>query len=270
MVAINNQYDNKLNLHLSTIKEEDSMKKYKLTFHGSIEELKDLVKKEELQGTWELADSIKPHRFVSNKGGILLWYPSTNSVVFQGKSTDELLHVNLKKAIEQSRISNSNSRIAHSERVFIVHGHDMDSKDQLELILYKLGIENQFILQNTAGNGITIIEELEKEIVKTQNRFGIVLLTPDDYGYSSTEGIESRQPRARQNVILEMGMLLSSLGRENVVILQKQHLEKPSDISGIIYLPFNEHVKDIAHKLIQRLQHSGFKIDNNDIANALS
>lgn len=71
-------------------------------------------------------------------------------------------------------------------------------------------------------------------------------------------------------MVLEMGMLLSSLGREKVVILQKQYLEKPSDISGIIYLPFNKHIKEIVPKLAGRLQQSGFKITSTQITNACS
>ena len=38
--------------------------------------------------------------------------------------------------------------------------------------------------------------------------------------------------RARQNVILELGMLLVRLGRKRVAILHKGSLELPSDITG--------------------------------------
>lgn len=158
------------------------------------------------------------------------------------------------------------------KKIFIVHGHDHVAKEQLELILHKLGLVEQFILQNTGGSGLTIIEELEKEIGKNQTgmRFGIVLLTPDDIGYAKEDGEDNKQPRARQNVVLEMGMLLSSLGRQNVAILQKQHLEQPSDAAGILYLHFNEHVKETVPRLAQRLQQSGFNISPNQIAIASS
>nr|WP_280109568.1 TIR domain-containing protein [Bartonella florencae] len=45
-----------------------------------------------------------------------------------------------------------------------------------------------YLLQNTSGNGLTIIEALEKEICKPTSSigFGIVLLTPDDMGYFKT------------------------------------------------------------------------------------
>ena len=122
------------------------------------------------------------------------------------------------------------------------------------------------------GTGLTIIEELEREIGQgqTATRFGIVLLTPDDMGYSKRAGEAEIQPRARQNVVLEMGMLLSSLGRSNVAILQKQHLEQPSDANGILYLNFNDHVRETVPRLVQRLQNSGFEFTQAQIANASS
>lgn len=158
------------------------------------------------------------------------------------------------------------------KKIFIVHGHDHAAKEQLELILHKLGLPDHFILQNTGGTGLTIIEELEREIGQgqTATRFGIVLLTPDDMGYSKKDGEARVQPRARQNVVLEMGMLLSSLGRSNVVILQKQHLEQPSDANGILYLNFNEHVRETVPRLVQRLQHSGFEFTQVQLASASS
>ena len=55
-------------------------------------------------------------------------------------------------------------------------------------------------------------------------------------------------PRARQNVVLEMGMVLSALRRPNVAILKKGHIEIPSDVHGIIYIPFNDHVNEVAGK----------------------
>lgn len=158
------------------------------------------------------------------------------------------------------------------KKIFIVHGHDHAAKEQLELILHKLGLPDHFILQNTGGTGLTIIEELEREIGQgqTATRFGIVLLTPDDMGFSKRDGEAGVQPRARQNVVLEMGMLLSSLGRSNVVILQKQHLEQPSDANGILYLNFNDHVRETVPRLVQRLQNSGFEFTQTQLANASS
>jgi predicted nucleotide-binding protein len=114
---------------------------------------------------------------------------------------------------------------------------------------------------NTAGGGMTIIESLERKIGKAgESRFGIVLLTPDDVGYAKRDGEKEAKPRARQNVIMEMGMLLSSLARERVAILVKGFVELASDAAGMIYLHFNDHVKEVVPKLAERLQAYGIPL----------
>ena len=63
--------------------------------------------------------------------------------------------------------------------------------------------------------------------------FAIVLMTDDDVG--SLKGHELA-PRARQNVILELGYFLSHLGQERVCALITSGLETPSDFDGIVYI----------------------------------
>jgi predicted nucleotide-binding protein len=71
------------------------------------------------------------------------------------------------------------------KKVFVVHGHDSTAREQLELVLHRLKLD-PFVLANTGGGGLTIIEALEKEIGLQPGgaRFGIVLMTPDDMGYA--------------------------------------------------------------------------------------
>lgn len=156
--------------------------------------------------------------------------------------------------------------VTSSAKIFIVHGHDREARDQLELILMRLGLQ-PFILQNADGGSRTIIEALEQNIYG-EAAFGIVLLTPDDYGYPKSGTEADRQPRARQNAILEMGMVMASLSRSRMVILKKGALEMPSDAAGILYIEFNDHVREIVPKLAQRLQAAGFDIDPQKIAAA--
>jgi predicted nucleotide-binding protein len=93
-------------------------------------------------------------------------------------------------------------------------------------------------------------------------------MTPDDVGYAKADGPDKAEPRARQNVVMEMGMLLAALKRANVAILKKGHVDVPSDANGILYLSFNDHVKEVVPKLVDRLRRSGFHIDPSAITNA--
>ena len=158
--------------------------------------------------------------------------------------------------------------ISKESTIFVVHGRDHEARDQLELVLRRLGLE-PFVLQITGGGGDTLIEALERMIGKlAQSAFGIVLVTPDDMGYLKTEKPEEAKPRARQNVVMEMGMLLASLTRKRCAILQKGFVDLPSNMGGVIVIGFNNHVREAVPKLVQRLEEAGFKLDAGAIGRA--
>ncbi|MBZ5709618.1 TIR domain-containing protein [Nannocystis pusilla] len=243
-----------------------------ISFPGTQQQLEQLVSSLGIDGDW--TDSGSNRHFTSKPlGGIMCYSPSTNNIWFQGKAAG-------KAALEQALTAalrgplppvagspppplgsaGPAQPVANGTRIFVVHGHDEQARDQLELVLHKLGLE-PFVLQNSGGGGLTIIEALEKEIA-TPNRthFGIVLMTPDDMGYSAKDGASAAAPRARQNVVLEMGMMIAALTRSKVAILKKGHLETPSDAAGILYKGFNMHVKEVVPWLVDRLRHAGINV----------
>jgi len=124
-------------------------------------------------------------------------------------------------------------------KVFIVHGHDNKAKAEAESLVYRLEMQ-PIVLHRQASRGRTIIEKFEQE---SDVSFAIVLLTPDDKGGPKDKTIWL--PRARQNVIFELGYLFAKLGREKVICLVKGNVEKPSDVDGIVYLPFKESVDEV-------------------------
>lgn len=86
------------------------------------------------------------------------------------------------------------------------------------------------------NSGRTIIEKLEGHL---DVDFAVVLLTPDDVG--GLAGDPPRlQNRARQNVVLELGLFIGALGRGRVCALYKGDLELPSDFDGVVYVPMDD------------------------------
>lgn len=237
-----------------------------MKFHGETAELEAAVEACGLKGNW--TEDKGKFVFRAKTGEVMNWYQSTGTLQFQGANQaefNERLSNALSEAGGQSKPVKKDDAKGKAH-IFIVHGHDREARDQLELILMRLGLQ-PFILQNQDGGSKTIIEALEKNIYREAS-FGIVLMTPDDYGYSKTGTDADRQPRARQNVILEMGMVMAALGRDHMAILKKGALEMPSDADGIIRLEFNERVQEIVPKLVQRLAAAGIEIDNSKIAAA--
>lgn len=241
-------------------------------FEGEIGEFQALLRAAGVQGKWE-DDAQGKHTFRSSDGGVLNWWPAKGTVQFQGQ---EKARMKLENAVIGVPPGSTGQPMPVTagvpelpKHIFIVHGHDSEARDQLELALHRLGLK-PFILMNSSGGGKTIIEALEGQIGRDfTSDFGIVLMTPDDFGFAKRDGDKKVEPRARQNVILEAGMLLASLTRKRMAIIVKGHLEMPSDLQGIIHLAYNDHVKEIVPKLCDRLKEVGYDFEPNQITAAV-
>lgn len=235
-------------------------------FHNGIDALRSLVEASGIKGEWS-EDGSGKYIFKSQRKGTLNYWPHKGTVQCQGKA-EPRAELEAIFASGVSGLSPASATAIKDERtkIFVVHGHDTRALEQLELVLRRLGLD-PYILQNNDGESKTLIEALEQQIYK-EAAFGIVLLTPDDYGYPKTKTDQDRQPRARQNVILELGMVLASLGRERMVLLKKGALELPTDVNGVIYLEFNDHVKEVAVKLATRMKGAGIEIEDTLIHSA--
>jgi predicted nucleotide-binding protein len=147
-----------------------------------------------------------------------------------------------------------------SKRIFIVYGHDLAARDGLELVVRRMGLD-PIVLANLPAGGDTVIEKLETYLGEHGNiGFACVLLTPDDEGHLAVK-IEEKRYRARQNVVLELGMVLARLGRKRVAILHKGSVELPSDISGLLYIPFAERIEEVTPRLFKELENAGYAPD---------
>jgi predicted nucleotide-binding protein len=138
-------------------------------------------------------------------------------------------------------------------KVFIAHGSDSTAMFELKDFLVSLGLE-PVVLSQMDDRGLTIVEKFE--YYASQCDFAFVLLTPDDKVAADLHGTELW--RARQNVILELGWFMHRLGRRGVVLLHKGNVEIPSDVSGVLYLPFTRSIFDVSEKIRQRLKGEGF------------
>jgi len=156
-------------------------------------------------------------------------------------------------------IEKSDSEDNHSlnDNVFIVHGHNNEVKIEVARTLEKLGL-NPIILHEQPNAGKTIIEKFEKHSVVG---FAIVILTDDDLGRAKKD--EDLNPRARQNVILELGYFIGKLGRDRVCPLYTKGVELPSDLYGILYTEIDGGGWKI--QMAKELKAAGYNIDVNKI-----
>lgn len=162
-----------------------------------------------------------------------------------------------------------------SKDIFLVHGRDRKSVKELKSMLKEFGL-NPIILHEQPSGSRTIVEKLEKY---SDVDYAFVILTPDDVG-----GFADKMPkveeaflsigamkeffdtaflksRARQNVVLEFGYFIGKLGRDRVCCLHKGDIELPSDMHGIVYIPFRESVNECRDKIVKELKAAGYDIE---------
>jgi predicted nucleotide-binding protein len=143
---------------------------------------------------------------------------------------------------------------------FIVHGHDEGSREAVARFLEKLDIK-PIILHERPNKGRTLIEKFEEH---GDVGFAVVLLTPDDLGGVSPTDLK---PRARQNVILELGYFIGALSRSRVCALKKGDIEQPSDIVGVAYVDYDDGGA-WRQKLALEIQAAGIDVDWNKVMKA--
>lgn len=142
---------------------------------------------------------------------------------------------------------------AQIPKIFIVHGHDNEAKAEVARFVERLGFR-PIILHEQASQNRTVIEKFE---ANSDVGFAVVLLTPDDEG--SKKG-QPAKPRARQNVVLELGYFVGRLGREKVCALRRGEVEIPSDFNGVVYETYDEHGA-WKGKLAKELEAANFAIN---------
>ena len=149
-------------------------------------------------------------------------------------------------------------------QIFVVHGHAVDVKERVSRLLEKTGEHPVVILHEQPDAGRTIIEKFEDYAGRSDH--AVVLLTADDVG-GEASGEESaatvKHPRARQNVVFELGFFVGRLGRARVAVLYEEGVELPSDFSGVLYIPLDD--DSWRFKLLKELRNAGLDFDLNEI-----
>jgi len=140
----------------------------------------------------------------------------------------------------------------NSKKLFFVHGTNCSTKSAVINFINQLGLE-PIILQEFIAGGKTLIDEI---LTRSEVKFAIVLLTPDNVGGIKPEKLKFR---ADQNVILELGIFVGLLGRANVCGLYTSDLQLPEDYHGFEYIQIDKQNK-WQEQVIKELQNTGFEI----------
>lgn len=143
--------------------------------------------------------------------------------------------------------------------VFVVHGHDINVRNEVELFVRSIGYE-PIILCKRADIGDTIIEKIERE--SKDVCYAIVIYTSCDLGKDKNEA--DLKPRARQNVVFEHGFMCAHLGRKHVCALLEEGVEQPGDLKGVIYKPLDA-AGAWKYMIADEMRAVGLDVDKNKI-----
>lgn len=186
-----------------------------------------------------------------------------------------------------------------SRKVFTVHGADHEPMEELKIMLYEFGLF-PIILHEQPSGSRTIVEKLEKYsdvgyafVILTPDDVGCLDARVSRSLKSVVETLQNLietytvikrkgplkkarselsrvislfKARPRQNVVLEFGYFIGKLdrdgvhGRDRVCCLLKGDVERPSDMHGIVYIPFKESVNEVRDKIVTELKAAGYEI----------
>lgn len=161
----------------------------------------------------------------------------------------------------QEKDDEKGSKEIYNNKIFIAHGQDIDFIHSIDRFLIKNNIET-IILEEMASKGNTIIEKLEEH---SKVKCVIILISPEDELIKNEKIIY----RARQNVIWEFGFFAGLLSRSKVIAMknelnrkdEKVEIELPSNIHGIVWIPYNKTKQDWKLSLSRELNAIGYEID---------
>jgi predicted nucleotide-binding protein len=163
-----------------------------------------------------------------------------------------------------SAVVESAEAVVQDRKIFVVHGHASEVKEAVSRLLEKTGAHDVVILHEQPSEGRTLIEKFEDHAQASDT--AVILLTADDVGGAAPEAgaaAPSLSPRARQNVVFELGFFVGRLGRSRVVVLYEEGVELPSDFKGVVYISISD--DSWRYKLLQELRSAGLTYDLNKI-----
>ncbi|SEU36451.1 Predicted nucleotide-binding protein containing TIR-like domain-containing protein [Burkholderia cepacia] len=153
-----------------------------------------------------------------------LWY-SRRQLEKLCRDIDQVFEIRANSELAQPAVQAVRAKV---HRVFISHGRSTDWREVQAYIEKDIGIATIELAQE-ANAGQTIIEKLENNASNCDS--AVIVMTGDD---TDAEGV----PRARENVMHEIGFFQAKYGRSQVCLLHEEGVSIPTNLSGVVYIPF--------------------------------
>jgi hypothetical protein len=145
--------------------------------------------------------------------------------------------------------SASDSSEEQPRRIFISHGRSPDWHKAQAYIERDIKIETLELAQE-ANRGRTVLQKLNEEANRCS--YAVIVMTGDD------EVGEGGHPRVRENVMHEIGFFQGKYGLANVCLLYEEGTNIPSNIHGLVYIPYPKGYVDATFGALRRELEAAF------------
>jgi predicted nucleotide-binding protein len=185
----------------------------------------------------------------------------TGSMSVQGTNTERVREVIRASHAATQNPCLASKRPASTTRVLLV-GPQGRTRHKLEAILEDWSLE-PVLLRQLGSGGQTVVEKVQQ--ARQIATFAVVLVTPDHEGQKKRK-TRQKAFRARQKVVLQLGLVLACFGRSKVAIMikSKPKMERPADIEGLVYIPFQNNVAEAKASLTKAMQAQGLPLVKKD------
>ncbi|HEV7441303.1 MAG TPA: nucleotide-binding protein [Steroidobacteraceae bacterium] len=168
------------------------------------------------------------------------WHYSHRQALALARDITQILEIRANSELEVPK-ANASPRC-----VFITHGNTDDWRKVQPYIERDLNIRTIELAQEVNAGG-TIIEKLFANATRCDS--AVIVWTGDDKDDKGT-------PRARENVMHEIGFFQGSYGRGRVVLLHEEGVNVPTNLAGVVYSPFPKgSIESSFYLLARELKH---------------
>lgn len=127
-------------------------------------------------------------------------------------------------------------------RVFVTHGRSNDWRQVQAFLEKDVGLQTIELAQQPSG-GRTVIEKLDDNASRCDS--AVIVMTCDDLANQD-------EARVRENVMHELGFFQGRYGRARVVLLHEDGVNIPSNLGGVVYIPYPKGAVDAGFHVLQR------------------
>lgn len=179
--------------------------------------------------------SVVPSQEMAGRGASGVFFFSRGQLERLVRDIDQIFEIRANSALEQPK------REA-PWRVFISHGRSDEWRLVQPFIERDVGLST-IELEQEPSLGRTIIEKLFHYADHCDS--AVIIMTGDDIGSDDV-------PKVRENVMHEIGFFQGRYGRGMVVLLHEEGVSIPTNLAGVVYIPFPKGKIDAGFHVLQR------------------